>query len=105
MAAVFMLCMAAVTGAAPRSAYHDPGAPRRLESLQQPDLRDQPEKLADASANSYTKSPCDAATRSATLLRRLGVEDPDARQFISAPLKWHPALVEPPEVAHRRPAS
>lgn len=83
LAAVLMLCMAAAMGVAPRSAYHDPGAPRRLEALQLPDVRDQLEKLADAGATYIHEEPMRRGETIATLLRRLGVEDPDAQQFIS----------------------
>uniref|UniRef100_UPI003F49891B M23 family metallopeptidase n=1 Tax=Cupriavidus yeoncheonensis TaxID=1462994 RepID=UPI003F49891B len=83
VAAVLMLCMAAALGVAPHSAYHDPGAPHRLEALQLPDVREQLEKLADAGATYFREEPVRRGDTITTLLKRLGVEDPDAQQFIS----------------------
>ncbi len=83
VAAVLMLCMAAAMGVVPHSAYHDPDAPRRTETLQLPDLRDQLEKLANAGATYFHEEPVRRGDTIAALLRRLGVEDPDAQQFIS----------------------
>ncbi|GAB7549088.1 M23 family metallopeptidase [Cupriavidus sp. 8B] len=83
VAAVLTLCMAAAMGVAPHSAWHDAGAPRRLEVIALPDLRDQLEMLADAGATYVHEERARRGDTIVTLLRRLGVEDPDAQQFIS----------------------
>ncbi|QQX89364.1 M23 family metallopeptidase (plasmid) [Cupriavidus necator] len=83
VAAVLTLCMAAAMGVAPHSAYYDPAAPRRQDAIRLPDLREQLEKLADAGATYFHEETVQRGDTVATLLRRLGVEDPDAQQFIS----------------------
>ena len=47
---VFALGMAAAMGVAPRSAYDDPQAPRVLQPMRLPDLREQLDKLTDSDA-------------------------------------------------------
>ncbi|QCB99929.1 hypothetical protein E6A55_04365 [Cupriavidus necator H16] len=49
--------MTAAMGGAPHSACHDPGAQRRVEAIQLPDLRDQPEKPVDAGASRSDQGP------------------------------------------------
>ncbi|AQV94870.1 peptidase [Cupriavidus necator] len=82
VAAVLMLCMAAATGVAPRNAYLDPRAPRQQERLHLPDLREQLEKLTDATATYIHEAPMQGGDTIASLLKRLGVDDPDAQEFI-----------------------
>ncbi|KWR75041.1 M23 family metallopeptidase [Cupriavidus sp. IDO] len=82
VAAVLMLCMAAATGVAPRNAYLDPMAPRQQESLRLPDLREQLEKLTDAAATYIHEAPMQRGDTIASLLKRLGIDDADAQDFI-----------------------
>jgi len=81
---VFTLGMAAAMGVAPRNAYDDPQAPKVREAIRLPDLRTQLEQLTESDTeNRYVRE--DRMQRGdtlATLLRRLGVEDPDAQAFI-----------------------
>ena len=99
VAAVLTLCMAAAMGVAPYSAYHDPGAPRRLDAIPMPDVRDQLEKLADAGATYIHEERVRRGDTIPTLLRRLGVEDPDAQQFIARDAAAHTLFnLQPDEV-------
>lgn len=80
--AIFTLGMAAAMGVAPRTAYDDPQAPRLQESLRMPDVRAQLEQLTDAEAVYVREERMQRGDTIATLLRRLGVDDPDAQAFI-----------------------
>lgn len=82
VAAVLMLSMAAAMGVAPRHALDDARAPRQQESLRMPDMREQLEKLTDASATYIHEASVQRGDTIASLLGRLGVDDPDAQAFI-----------------------
>ncbi len=82
VAAVLMLCMAAAMAMNPRSAYDDPEAPRLHVSLGQPELRDQLARLTDAHATFIREESMQRGDTIASLLKRLGVDDPDAQEFI-----------------------
>ncbi|TWG83948.1 murein DD-endopeptidase MepM/ murein hydrolase activator NlpD [Cupriavidus gilardii J11] len=82
VAAVFTLGMAAAMGVAPRTAYDDPDAPRVQESMRLPDLRDQLERLTDVRATYVREERMQRGDTIATLLKRLGIDDPDAQAFI-----------------------
>ncbi|WP_423194869.1 MULTISPECIES: M23 family metallopeptidase [unclassified Cupriavidus] len=80
---VFTLGMAAAMGVAPRNAYDDPDAPRVQQSLRLPDLREQLAQLTDADTGVYIRQEhMQRGDTIASLLRRMGVEDPDAQAFI-----------------------
>ncbi len=79
---VFTLGMAAAMGVAPRTAFDDPLAPRVNESLRMPDMRAQLEQLTDAENVYVRQERMQRGDTIATLLRRLGVDDPDAQAFI-----------------------
>lgn len=80
---VFTLGMAAAMGVAPRNAYDDPEAPRVEESMRLPDLRQQLAQLTDADSGVYIRQEhMQRGDTIAALLRRLGVDDPDAQSFI-----------------------
>jgi len=80
--AVFTLGMAAAMGVAPRNAYDDPLAPRVRQSLRMPDVRAQLEQLTDTDAVYVRQERMQRGDTLAALLRRLGVDDPDAQTFI-----------------------
>ncbi|AOY91765.1 peptidase [Cupriavidus sp. USMAA2-4] len=80
---VFALGMAAAMGVAPRSAYDDPQAPRVLQPMRLPDLREQLDKLTDSDATYVRQERMLRGDTIATLLKRLGVDDPDAQAFIA----------------------
>ncbi len=82
VATVFTLGMAAAMGVAPRTAYDDPDAPRVVQGMRLPDLRDQLERLTDTSATFVRQERMQRGDTIATLLKRLGVDDPDAQAFI-----------------------
>lgn len=82
VATVFTLGMAAAMGVAPSTAYDDPDAPRVLESMRLPDLRDQLDQLTDTSATYVRQERMQRGDTIAALLKRLGVDDPDAQDFI-----------------------
>lgn len=82
VATVFTLGMAAAMGVAPRTAYDDPDAPRVVQAMRLPDLRDQLERLTDTSATFVRQERMQRGDTIATLLKRLGVDDPDAQAFI-----------------------
>ncbi|WP_354683300.1 hypothetical protein [Cupriavidus necator] len=82
VAAILMLCMAAAMAMTPPSAYEDPEAPRLRASLRLPELRDQLERLTDAHATFIRQASVQRGDTIVSLLKRLGVEDPDAQQFI-----------------------
>lgn len=82
VASVFTLGMAAAMGVAPRSAFDDPLAPRVQVGMSLPDLRTQLDKLTDASATYVRQERMQRGDTIATLLKRLGVDDPDAQTFI-----------------------
>ena len=81
---VFTLGMAAAMGVAPRNAFDDPLAPRVQQPLRMPDVREQLEQLTDTDdASVYVRQErMQRGDTIATLLRRLGVDDPDAQAFI-----------------------
>ncbi len=82
--AMFTLGMAAAMGVAPRSAFDDPRAPRVNEPLRMPDVRDQLEQLTDIDTDAvYVRQErMQRGDTISSLLRRLGVDDPDAQAFI-----------------------
>ncbi len=82
--AVFTLGMAAAMGVAPRNAFDDPLAPRVEQALRMPDVRQQLELLTETDEQSvYVRQErMQRGDTIATLLRRLGVDDPDAQSFI-----------------------
>ncbi|MBP0620883.1 M23 family metallopeptidase [Cupriavidus sp. LEh25] len=80
--AVLMLCMAAAMAMTPHSAYDHPEAPRLQASLRQPELHDQLASLTDASATYIREEAIQRGDTIASLLKRLGVDDPDAQEFI-----------------------
>ncbi|MHA7685544.1 peptidoglycan DD-metalloendopeptidase family protein [Cupriavidus sp. PET2-C1] len=82
VAAALMLCMAAALGVAPLNAYDDAETPLHRESLRMPDMRGQLEKLADAGATYVHEASIQRSDTIATLFVRLGVDDPDAQEFI-----------------------
>ncbi|ESJ09983.1 peptidase [Cupriavidus sp. HPC(L)] len=82
VATVFTLGMAAAMGVAPRTAYDDPDAPRVVQGMRLPDLRDQLERLTDTSVTFVRQERMQRGDTIATLLKRLGVDDPDAQAFI-----------------------
>jgi len=82
VAAILMLCMAAAMAMTPHSAYDDPEAPRQQASLRLPDLNDQLARLTDARATYIREEPLQRGDTIASLLKRLGVDDPDAQAFI-----------------------
>ncbi|MGY2491297.1 M23 family metallopeptidase [Cupriavidus sp. CP313] len=82
VAAILMLCMAAAMAMTPHSAYDDPEAPRLQASLRQPELRDQLERLTDAHATFIREESVQRGDTIVSLLKRLGVDDPDAQEFI-----------------------
>lgn len=82
VATVFTLGMAAAMGVAPRTAYDDPDAPRVVQGMRLPDLRDQLERLTDTGATFVRQERMQRGDTIATLLKRLGVDDPDAQAFI-----------------------
>lgn len=82
VATVFTLGMAAAMGVAPRTAYDDPLAPRVLQPLRMPDVRSQLEQLDDTDNVYVREERMQRGDTIATLLRRLGVDDPDAQAFI-----------------------
>jgi len=81
---VFTLGMAAAMGVAPRNAFDDPLAPRVEHTLRMPDVREQLEQLTEASdAGVYVQQErMQRGDTIGSLLRRLGVDDPDAQAFI-----------------------
>ncbi|WP_020203193.1 M23 family metallopeptidase [Cupriavidus sp. WS] len=79
---VFTLGMAAAMGVAPRNAYDDPLAPRIREAIRLPDLRDQLEQLTETDATFVREARMLRGDTIATLLKRLGIDDPDAQAFI-----------------------
>ena len=81
---VFTLGMAAAMGVAPRNAFDDPLAPRVLQPLRMPDVREQLDKLAESEDGSvYVREErMQRGDTIAALLRRLGIDDPDAQAFI-----------------------
>ncbi len=79
---VFTLGMAAAMGVAPRTAYDDPQAPRVREAIRLPDLRTQLEQLTDTDATFVREERMQRGDTIASLLKRLGVDDPDAQAFI-----------------------
>ncbi len=81
-AAALTLCMAAAMGVAPRVAYEGSQAPRLQESILLPDLRDQLEKLNDVNATYIREDRMQRGDTIASLLKRLGLEAPDALEFI-----------------------
>jgi murein DD-endopeptidase MepM/ murein hydrolase activator NlpD len=80
--AVFTLGMAAAMGVAPPHAFDDPDAPRVRQDLRLPDLRAQLDKLTDASEVYVREERMQRGDTIGSLLRRLGVDDPDAQSFI-----------------------
>ncbi|WER46478.1 M23 family metallopeptidase [Cupriavidus sp. WKF15] len=82
--AIFTLGMAAAMGVAPRSAFNDPLAPRVNEPLRMPDVREQLAQLTDIDSEAvYVRQErMQRGDTIASLLRRLGVDDPDAQAFI-----------------------
>jgi len=80
---VFALGMAAAMGVAPRTAYEDPQAPRVQQAMHLPDLRDQLDKLTETDDATYVhQERMQRGDTIAALLKRLGVDDPDAQSFI-----------------------
>lgn len=79
---VFTLGMAAAMGVAPRSAFDDPQAPRVREAIRLPDLRAQLEQLTETDATFVREERMQRGDTIASLLKRLGVDDPDAQEFI-----------------------
>ncbi|KJK23891.1 peptidase [Burkholderiaceae bacterium 16] len=79
---VFTLGMAAAMGVAPRNAYDDPHAPRVREAIRLPDLRAQLEQLTETDATFVREERMQRGDTIASLLKRLGVDDPDAQAFI-----------------------
>jgi murein DD-endopeptidase MepM/ murein hydrolase activator NlpD len=79
---VFTLGMAAAMGVAPRSAFDDPQAPRVREAIRLPDLRAQLEQLTETDATFVREERMQRGDTIASLLKRLGVDDPDAQDFI-----------------------
>ncbi|UIF87896.1 M23 family metallopeptidase (plasmid) [Cupriavidus necator] len=82
VATVLMLCMAAAMAMTPHSAYDGPEAPRLQASLRLPDLNAQLTRLTDARATYIREEPLQRGDTIASLLKRLGVDDPDAQAFI-----------------------
>lgn len=80
--AIFTLGMAAAMGVAPRSAFDDPLAPRTQQALRMPDVREQLEQLTESQAVYVREERMQRGDTIGTLLRRLGVDDPDAQAFI-----------------------
>jgi len=79
---IFTLGMAAAMGVAPRHAFTDPDAPRVIQDLRMPDVRAQLDQLTDAEAVYVREERMQRGDTVASLLRRLGVDDPDAQSFI-----------------------
>lgn len=82
VATVFSLGMAAAMGVAPRTAFDDPLAPKVQEGIRLPDLRAQLERLTDTRATYVREERMLQGDTIASLLKRLGVDDPDAQAFI-----------------------
>ncbi len=82
VATVFMLCMAAAMAMTPHSAYDDSKTLRLQVSLDQPELHDQLASLTEIPATYIREEPMQRGDTIASLLKRLGVDDPDAQQFI-----------------------
>ncbi len=82
IAAALMLCMAAAMAMTPNSAYDDRKAPRVQISLGQPELHHQLDGLTEVPATYTREEPMQRGDTIASLLKRLGVDDPGAQQFI-----------------------
>jgi hypothetical protein len=74
--------MAAAMAMTPHSAYYDSKAPRLQVSLGQLELHDQLARLTEVPATYIREEPMQRGDTIASLLKRLGVDDPDAQQFI-----------------------
>ncbi|MGO4329612.1 M23 family metallopeptidase [Cupriavidus sp. 2TAF22] len=79
---VFTLGMAAAMGVAPRNAFDDPLAPRVREAIRLPDLQSQLEQLTETDDTFVREARMQRGDTIATLLKRLGIDDPDAQAFI-----------------------
>ncbi len=82
VAAILMLCMAAALGVAPRHTYDDEKGPLHREDLRMPDMRGQLAQLADAGATYIHQASMQHGDTIASLLTRLGIDDPDALVFL-----------------------
>lgn len=81
LAAALTLCMAAAMGVPGRAEYEGHPA-TRLQGIRLPELRDQLQKLTDASATYIREESMQAGDTIASLLKRLGLDASDAEDFI-----------------------
>jgi murein DD-endopeptidase MepM/ murein hydrolase activator NlpD len=74
--------MAAAMGVAPSVPNEDPNAPRVSEAIKLPDLRAQLNQLVEANQTFVRQEKMQRGDTFASLLRRLGVDEPDAEVFV-----------------------
>lgn len=79
---VLVLCMAAASGVPSRSDYAANKTPFSYESIRMPDLREQFERLANASDTYVHEEEIRRGDTIASLLKRLEVGDSDAQDYI-----------------------